>query len=146
MFDGVFMALFGNLVLLGAGAPFLARRLIKRRELPRPGSRTPQVEREALQDRVAAVLLALGFAGCVISGLGNRPVVVSETNETQEAARQLELFVTAVGAAASCAARRGGQHPPHRARLLPALLASPRPKSQRLHPRRHPKGPRLRLS
>ena len=38
-FDGVFMALFGNLVLLGAVAPFLARRLVKRRELATPGVR-----------------------------------------------------------------------------------------------------------
>lgn len=93
VFDGVFMALFGNLVLLGAVAPFLARRMVKRRELAPAGVRTPQVEREVLQDRVAAVLLAVGFAGCVISGLGNRPVIVSETNETEEAGRQLELFV-----------------------------------------------------
>jgi len=93
VFDGVFMALFGNLVLLGAVAPFLARRLVRRRELATPGALTPQVEREVLQDRVAAVLLAVGFAGCVISGLGNRPVIVSETNETQEAGRQLTLFV-----------------------------------------------------
>ena len=50
-----------------------------------------------LQDRVAAILLAVGFAGCVITGLGNRPVIVSETNETQEAARQLELFVRRSG-------------------------------------------------
>ncbi len=97
VFDGVFMALFGNLVLLGAVAPFLARRLVKRRELAAAGVRTPQVEREVLQDRVAAVLLALGFAGCVISGLGNRPLIVSETNETEEAGRQLELFVRRSG-------------------------------------------------
>ncbi len=37
VFDGVFMALFGNLVLLGAVAPFLARRMIKRRALATPG-------------------------------------------------------------------------------------------------------------
>ena len=89
-FDGVFMALFGNLVLLGGVAPFLARRLIKRRELATPGVPAPRVEREVLQDRVAAILLVAGFAGCVISGLGNRPVIVSETNETEEAGRQLD--------------------------------------------------------
>lgn len=95
-FDGVFMALFGNLILLGAVAPFLAKRLMTRRQLAAPAGPTvppPRVEREVLQDRVAAVLLAVGFAGCLVSGLGNRPVIVSETNETQEAARQLELFV-----------------------------------------------------
>jgi len=98
-FDGVFMALFGNLVLLGAVAPFLARRLVKRRELATPGVPVPRVEREVLQDRVAAILLVAGFAGCVISGLGNRPVIVSETNETEEAGRQLELFVKRSGSA-----------------------------------------------
>ena len=100
VFDGVFMALFGNLVLLGAVAPFLAKRLIKRRALATPGAPAPpRVEREVLQDRLAAILLAVGFAGCVISGLGNRPVIVSETNETQEAGRQLTLFVKRSGSA-----------------------------------------------
>ena len=97
VFDGLFMAVFGNLILLAAVAPFLARRMIRRRAAATPGVVPPQVEREVLQDRVAAVLLAVGFAGCVISGLGNRPVIVSETNETQEAGRQLELFVRRSG-------------------------------------------------
>lgn len=99
VFDGAFMAIFGNLVLLGAVAPFLARRMARRRAVATAGAPMAQAEREVLQDRIAAILLAVGFAGCLISGLGNRPVIVSETNETEEAGRQLELFVRRSGSA-----------------------------------------------
>ena len=56
-----------------------------------------------LQDRVAAALLAVGLVGCVVSGLGNRPVIVSETNETEEVGRELERTCSA-RATPSCAA------------------------------------------
>jgi hypothetical protein len=101
-FDGVFMAIFGNLILLGVAAPFLAKRLIRRQQQVAPAGPTvppPQVEREVLQDRVAAALLAVGLGACVVSGLANRPVIVSETKETEEVGRQLRTYVQHSGSA-----------------------------------------------
>ena len=83
---GVLAATFGNLVLIGAVAPFLARRLARRDDLG-------TTERELLQDRVAAIALALGLAACLVSGLANRPVIVSETEATEEVGRELRAYV-----------------------------------------------------
>jgi len=82
---GVLAATFGNLVLIGAVAPFLARRLAQREP--------DQAVREVLQDRVATVLLAVGLLACLVSGLANRPVIVSETEATEEVGRQLRAYV-----------------------------------------------------
>ena len=82
---GVLAATFGNLVLIGAVAPFLARRLAQREP--------DQTVREVLQDRVATVLLAVGLLACLVSGLANRPVIVSETEATEEVGRQLRAYV-----------------------------------------------------
>ena len=99
-FDGVFMAIFGNLILLGVAAPFLTKRMMRRRQVPAPAGPTvppPEVEREVLQDRVAAALLAAGLVACVVSGLANRPVIVSETRETEEVGRELRAYVQRSG-------------------------------------------------
>ena len=98
VFDGVFMALFGNLILLGAVAPFLARRMIKRRELATPGVPAPRVEREVLQDRVAAILLARGLRGMRDLGPG-QPAGdrLRDQRDRRRPARQLELFVKRSG-------------------------------------------------
>ena len=82
---GVLAATFGNLVLIGAVAPFLARRLAQRD--------ADETGREVLQDRTATVLLAVGLLACLVSGLANRPVVVSETEATEEVGRQLRAYV-----------------------------------------------------
>lgn len=86
---GVLAATFGNLVLIGAVAPFLARRLAERE--------SDQTGREVLQDRVATVLLAVGLLACLVSGLANRPVIVSETEATEEVGRQLRAYVESSG-------------------------------------------------
>ena len=86
---GVLAATFGNLVLIGAVAPFLARRLAERE--------VDQTAREILQDRVATVLLAVGLLACLVSGLANRPVIVSETEDTEEVGRQLRAYVERSG-------------------------------------------------
>ena len=86
---GVLAATFGNLVLIGAVAPFLARRLAERE--------ADQTGREILQDRVATVLLAVGLLACLVSGLANRPVIVSETEDTEEVGRQLRAYVERSG-------------------------------------------------
>jgi hypothetical protein len=86
---GVLAATFGNLVLIGAVAPFLARRLAERE--------ADQTGREILQDRVATILLAVGLLACLVSGLANRPVIVSETEDTEEVGRQLRAYVERSG-------------------------------------------------
>ena len=107
---GVVIATFANLFLVGAVAPFLTRRLLRRREEqagevaggaarslgPEP---PPQVKREVLQDRVGTALLAAGLVAVVVSGLANRPVTVSETEATEEVGRQLRAYVARSGSA-----------------------------------------------
>ena len=98
---GVLAATFGNLVLVGAAAPFLAKRLADREPLA-PGGPTAvpaETRREVLQDRVAAVLLAVGLLATLVSGLANRPVIVSETEATEEVARELRAYVDHSGSA-----------------------------------------------
>jgi hypothetical protein len=100
--DGVLIATFANLFLLGAVAPFLARRLMHRRALGvAAGTTTPpaEAEREVLQDRVATIALALGVVACLVSGLANRPLIVSETNATEEVGRELRAYVNRSGSA-----------------------------------------------
>jgi len=101
---GLLIATFGNLFLLGAVAPFLTRRLARRREEvlaaagPRDDSAVPvEVEREVLQDRVGTALLAAGVLAVLVSGLANRPVTVSETKATEEVGRQMRAYVERSG-------------------------------------------------
>ena len=84
---GVLAATFGNLVLIGAVAPFLARRMTE----------GEGIEREVLQDRIAAIALALGLVACLVSGLANRPVIVSETEATEDVGRELRAYVERSG-------------------------------------------------
>lgn len=91
---GVLVATFGNLVLIGAVAPFLAKRLARREALAATvGSAPPETRRELIQDRVAAILLAAGLVATLVSGLANRPVIVSETEATEEVGRELRAYV-----------------------------------------------------
>ncbi len=87
---GVLAATFGNLVLIGAVAPFLARRMAAREG-------AAPIERELLQDRIATVALAVGLLACLVSGLANRPVIVSETEATEEVGRELRAYVERSG-------------------------------------------------
>lgn len=102
LFVGVLIATFGNLFLLGAVAPFLAKRLMRRRalELAAAGSVPPaEADREVLQDRVASSVMVAGVAACLVSGLANRPVIVSETKATEEVGRELRTYVNRSGSA-----------------------------------------------
>lgn len=69
---------FANLFLVAAIAPWLAGRLAER-EL-RGGGSTP---REIFSDRAGTTLLVVATLGLVVTGLGNRPLVVSETERTE---------------------------------------------------------------
>lgn len=93
--EGVLIATFANLFLIGALAPFLTRRLAARREAgpaadpPAPTRVPPEAQHAVRQDRVATLLLVAGVAATIVSGLANRPLIVSETQDTEEAARAL---------------------------------------------------------
>ncbi len=95
LIEGVLIATFANLVLVGALAPFLAKRLARRQV--DPAAPMSQAQREVLQDRIATLLLLFGLAAAFVSGLANRPVVVSETEATEEVARQLQAYVAHSG-------------------------------------------------
>lgn len=97
---GLLIATFGNLILVGAVAPFLSRRLAERREAApsRAVVAAPrQAEREVLHDRVATALLAAGLVAVLVSGLANRPLTVSETEDTEEVGRQMRAYVARSG-------------------------------------------------
>ena len=87
LIPGILLATFGNLFLIGAAAPWLARRLEARRQAAAPPPAPPEAALEVLTDRVGTALLAAGLVGVVAAGLGARPVVVSETRNTEENAR-----------------------------------------------------------
>jgi hypothetical protein len=89
LIGGILMAVFGNLVLVGAAAPFLARRIGARRPGP-PAS--PQAAHEVMADRVGTALLVAGVVGVVAAGLGNREVVVSETDATTKNAEAVRSY------------------------------------------------------
>lgn len=96
LIEGVLIATFGNLVLVGALAPFLARRLAQRRPDPETNPLS-EAERDVLQDRIATVMLVAGLAAALVSGLANRPVIVSETEATEEVGRRLQAYVSHSG-------------------------------------------------
>lgn len=100
LIQGLLIATFSNLFLVGALAPFMARRLQTRRRaaLAAAGGALPaEIEREVLSDRLGVALLAAGVVACLASGLANRPVIVSETEATEEAAREVRGFVAHSG-------------------------------------------------
>jgi hypothetical protein len=87
------VASFVNLFLVAAVAPWLARRLAARRA--GPGQTMPPFE--VYLGRTAAILMAVGAVGLVVVGLGNRPVIVSETRATEANARTVRDYVFAQG-------------------------------------------------
>ena len=86
---GIILASFGNLLLVGLVAPWLARRLDERasREVILRGGNPvvgrPRPPLEVLLSRTATALLCAGALGLLAAGLGSRPLVVSETEETE---------------------------------------------------------------
>jgi hypothetical protein len=90
--EGVLLATFGNLVLVAAVAPWLAKRLAANRR-PAPD----ETEREVLKDRVSTGLLLAGVLGVVASGLAARPTVVVETEAREQNAEAVRDFVFASG-------------------------------------------------
>jgi len=99
---GLFVATFGNLVLVGAVAPWIAKRLYRRAHEAGPdgagrATALSALPREVLRDRAAVALLGAGVLGLLAAGLGNRQVVVSETKATEQAAVAVRDFVRHTG-------------------------------------------------
>ena len=90
------IATFGNLALIALVAPWLARRTWKRRPAAEPGA-PPRAQLEVLTDRIGTGLLVASVLGVVVAGLAARPLVVSETKETERNAKAFRSFILASG-------------------------------------------------
>jgi hypothetical protein len=93
---GILIATFANLVLIGAVAPWLARRIWKRRPAAAAGA-PPRAQLEVLTDRIGTGLLLASLVGLVAAGLAAKPVVVAETKEKERAAEELYRYVMGHG-------------------------------------------------
>ena len=93
---GILIATFANLVLIGAVAPWLARRIWRRRPSAAPGA-PPRAQLEVLTDRIGTGLLLASLVGLVAAGLAAKPVVVAETEEKERAATELYRYVMGHG-------------------------------------------------
>ena len=97
LIPGIIIASFANLFLIGAVANWISRRLIARERRVHAQERRDPLPAEVILDRTATILLSLAALGLLMAGLGNRPVIVSETNATHEAAVRARNFVEAHG-------------------------------------------------
>jgi hypothetical protein len=79
-------------VLIGAIAPWLARRTWRRRPAAEPGA-PPRAQLEVLSDRIGTGLLVATILGVVAAGLAARPTVVSETEDTEANARAFRSLI-----------------------------------------------------
>jgi hypothetical protein len=93
---GILLATFGNLFLVGALAPWLARRLWSRRPAAEPGA-PAKAQLEVLSDRIGTGLLVASVAAVLAAGLAARPTVVSETEDTERNADAFRALVLRIG-------------------------------------------------
>jgi hypothetical protein len=92
LIPAILIATFGNLVLIGAVAPWLAKRTWKRRPAAEPGA-PPRAQLEVLSDRIGTGLLVATIVGVVAAGLAARPTVVSETRDTEANAKAFRSLI-----------------------------------------------------
>jgi hypothetical protein len=92
-FPALFIASFGNLILIGAVAPWLARRVAARQGTPPAASFPPANHYEVLVDKIASITLVVATLGLFAAGLGNRKVVVAETDRLARAAQSVKVYV-----------------------------------------------------
>ena len=90
---GVLLAAVGNLFLVAVVAPWLARRLNRRGERALAAGLDPGPPFEVVLSRAATGLLLAGLAGLVVAGLAARPLIVSETEDTEANARAVRAHV-----------------------------------------------------
>lgn len=96
LIPGILLATFANLALIGAVGPWLARRIWKRRPVAEAGA-PAKAQFEVLADRMGTGLLLAGVLGVLAAGLAARPVVVSETEDTERAAFALIHYIERSG-------------------------------------------------
>jgi hypothetical protein len=90
------ICLFGNLFLVGVVAPWLGKRIAARRGIQPAGANFPPVDSgEIVVDKTATVLLLVATVGLLVAGLGNRKVVVADTNDEKKAVDAAQTFVLA---------------------------------------------------
>ena len=94
LIPAIIIASFGNLILVGAIAPWLARALRARNQRAQAAGE-PAPSGELTVDRVGTVLMLLATVGLVAAGLGNRRVVVAATDEVQQGADAARAYVDA---------------------------------------------------
>jgi hypothetical protein len=100
LFPAFLIAAFGNLFIVAAVAPLLARGLVRRRAAAAPAGVDPAAfapDREVLRDRVATGLLVAGIFATLIAGLANRPTIVQATDALEDNGREVRLFVERSG-------------------------------------------------
>jgi hypothetical protein len=96
----VIIAAFANLFLVGAVAPWLARRIAARRGHALPAPKFPPVDSgEILVDRVATALLVLGTLGILVAGLGHERPNLAPTKAAADAGDAMRTYVLAHGTA-----------------------------------------------
>jgi hypothetical protein len=93
LIPALLLATFGNIVLVGLLAPWLARKTIARQPAPAEGVAPPQARLEVLADRIGTGLLLASVAAVVAAGLAAKPAVVSETEATEENANAVRDYV-----------------------------------------------------
>jgi len=96
LIPGILLATFGNLILIGAIGPWLARRTWNRRPAAEAGA-PPRAQLEVLSDRIGTGLLLATVVGVTAAGLAARPLVVAETDAKERAAKKLLQYVDAHG-------------------------------------------------
>jgi len=93
---GIIVSTFVNLVVIAVLAPWLARRVWKRRPAAEAGS-PPRAQLEVLSDRMGTALLLATVAGLVVAGLASHPTIVSETEATERNAEAFRALIVQRG-------------------------------------------------
>jgi hypothetical protein len=96
-FPALFICSFANLFLIGAVAPWLARRIVARQGAAAgvPSTFPPANHLELLVDRIACAILVLAAIGLIAAGLGNKRVVVAATDRVERGADAARGYVNA---------------------------------------------------
>jgi hypothetical protein len=91
---------FANLFLIGAVAPWLARRMVAHSGARPPTSTFPPANHlELLTDRIASIVLVVATVGLLIAGAGNHKVVVAATDRLARGGAAARDFAIAHGPA-----------------------------------------------
>lgn len=96
LIPAILLATFGNLFLVGAIAPWLARATWRREPVTEPAA-PPRARLEVLTDRIGTGLLLATIVGVVAAGLAARPLVVSETQDTERNAKAFRNLILTSG-------------------------------------------------